>query len=240
VKLLAVDTATPASSVALGDGSRLAAMAVRVDRRSHVGFVVAALEFCFDRAGWSPHEIDAVVVDVGPGLFTGIRAGLATAQGIAAAVGVPLVPVTALDSLAFRAATGRRQIWSIVDVRKGQVAAASYRPVPGGVVREGAVELVTPDELRAMLDSEARDTLVVGDWESLPETTLRGLHRVKTGSPRYPAADVALELAALRISRGDVPADSGSVRPLYLRDPDAAIGWEEFREEGIWPDSAPR
>jgi tRNA threonylcarbamoyladenosine biosynthesis protein TsaB len=238
VRILAIETSTPASSVALGDGRRLAAMAVQVDRRGHVGFLVPAMEFCFARAGWEPGALDAVVVDVGPGLFSGIRAGLATAQGVAAVAGVPLVPATSLDVLALRAATGRRRIWPLVDVRKGEVATAPYQPVPGGVVREGPVELATPEQLRGLLESDSAEGLMVGDWEALPEGFLRGLHRMKTGRPRFPTADVLLEVTAPRVAKGDIP-DADEVRPLYLREPDVRISWQNFREEAVWPGEQP-
>ena len=236
MKVVAIETATPSSSVALGDGRRLEAMSVQVDRRGHVGFLISALQFCFERAGWERSEIDAVVVDVGPGLFTGIRAGVATAQGIAAAVGVPVVPVTSLDALALRAATGHRCIWPVVDARRGEVATAPYRPVPGGVIKDGPPELVAPEKLRAMLQTDPDNALVVGDWESLPEDTLRGISRVRTGRPRYPSAEILIEIAAMRLSKDDF-GSAAAIRPLYLRQPDAAINWSDFREEGMWPGS---
>ena len=135
MKVLAIETATPASSVALGEDRAVVASAQRVDRRGHGAFIVSAIDFCFDQAGWVPGDLDAIVVDTGPGLYTGIRVGLATAQGLAATLGVPLMPASSLNAVALRAATGRRHIWSVVDVRRGEVAVAGYRPVPGGVVR---------------------------------------------------------------------------------------------------------
>ena len=234
MKILAIETATPASSVALGDGGSLAAMSVRVDRRGHVGFMVPAIDFCFDRAGGGRPDIDAVAVDVGPGPFTGIRAGIATAQAFAAGVGAPIVAVSSLTVQALRAATGHRRIWSVVDVRRGQVAAAPYRPLPGGVAPDGSAEVLGSEEFRAILDAEESDTLVVGDWQVLPETMWGGLHRVRRGRPRYPSADVMLEIAAIRAARGDFTA-SEDLRPDYMREPDVQINWSTFRSEGIWP-----
>jgi tRNA threonylcarbamoyl adenosine modification protein YeaZ len=235
VKTLAIESATPASSVAVGDGGQLLASALNVDRRGHVGFLTDAVDFCMRKAGLRPVDLDAIIVDVGPGTFTGIRAGIATAQGIGAAVGVPVRAASALDALAFRAATGHRRIWPLVDARRGEYATASYRPVPGGVVKETLPELLSPDELRATLDSDPENSLVVGDWQGLPSAVLRGLHRVKTGRPRYPSADVLLELAAQQASRPD-PAQSVELRPMYLRQPDTDINWKTFRTEGIWPE----
>ncbi len=232
MKFLAIETATRASSVALGDGQQLAAQAVQVDRRGHVGFLGAAIDFCFGRAGWSPSDLDAVVVDTGPGLFTGIRAGIATAQGVAAAVGVPVIAASSVDAVALRAATGRRQIWAIVDVRRGQVAVAAYRPVPGGVVKDEPVDLVDLAELRARIEADPGDALVVGDWQALGETPFHGMHRVRTGRPRYPSAEILLEIADMRMQKGSPPTDQ--VRPLYLREPDAEINWAEFRHQNAW------
>ena len=94
-------------------------------------------------------------------------------------------------------------------------------------------EVVNPAGLTGLLDSTASDILVVGDHQALPDETLRGLHRVKTGRPRWPSADVLLELAAGRIARGELAAPE-EVRPLYLREPDVAINWQDFREEATW------
>jgi tRNA threonylcarbamoyladenosine biosynthesis protein TsaB len=229
--VLAIDTATPAASVALAEDRRLVASAVRVDRRGHAAFLVPAIDFCFDQAGWIPGDLDAIVVDVGPGLYTGIRVGLATAQGLAAAVGVPLVPASSLDAIAYRAATAHRHIWSVVDVRRGEVAVGAYNPVPGGVVKDGPAEVVHPEGLRARLESDPIDVLLVGDVSALPEGLLRGLHRVRTGRPRYPSADVLVDLASGALDKDEAPAE---VRPLYLREPDVTLNWAAIRPPGPW------
>jgi tRNA threonylcarbamoyladenosine biosynthesis protein TsaB len=234
VRILAIETATAASSVALGEDRDVVASARRVDRRGHVGFLVPALEFCFAQAGWTPQDLDVVAVDVGPGLFSGIRAGLATAQAVAAAVGAHLLPVGSLDAVALRAATGHRRIWAVVDTRRGEVAIGPYRPVPGGVVRDGPTELVAAHAFRAVLESDPSDILVVGDHAALPEGLLRGLHGVKTGRPRFPAADAVLQVAHGRAERGEIPHPD-EVRPRYLRDADVTINWTDFRSEGPWP-----
>jgi tRNA threonylcarbamoyladenosine biosynthesis protein TsaB len=237
VRLLAIDTATPASSVALADGREVVASASRVDPRGHSAFLVPAIDFCFDQVGWNPGDLDAVVVDIGPGLYTGIRVGLATAQALGAAVGIPIVPATALDALALRAATGRRHIWSVVDVRRGEIAASAYQPVPGGVVKDGPPRLLTPERLRGHLESDPEDVLVVGNVAALPEGTLRGLHRVKIGRPRYPSAEALVEIAIGVLDRGEPPHPE-EIRPLYLREPDVTINWSVLREEGPWADGS--
>ncbi|HEX6221064.1 MAG TPA: tRNA (adenosine(37)-N6)-threonylcarbamoyltransferase complex dimerization subunit type 1 TsaB [Acidimicrobiia bacterium] len=233
MKLLAIETATPGSSVAVVEDRRTLAAASRIDRVGHAGFLVPAIDFCFDQVGWSPDYLDAVVVDIGPGLYTGIRVGIATAQGLAAAFGIPIIPAVSVDALALEAKTGHRMIWAVVDARRGEFAVARYRPVPGGVVRQSATELMNPDQLRAALESTAEDSLVVGDATELPDGFLLGMHHVKTAKPRYPYAVALAEIGAGRYERDEYPSPE-DIRPLYMREPDVTINWEKLREEGPW------
>ena len=233
MKILAIETATPGSSVAVVDDRRTLAAASRIDRQGHATFLVPAIDFCFDQVGWSPNDLDAVVVDVGPGLYTGIRVGLATAQGLAAAFGIPLIPVVSVDALALEARTGHRTIWAIVDVRRGDFAVARYRPVPGGVVRESSTELMKPDELRAMLESTTEHSLVVGDVAELPDGFFLGIAHAKSARPRYPYAVAIAEIGAGKLERDEYPAPE-DIRPLYLREPDVTINWEKLRASGPW------
>lgn len=233
MRLLAIETATPGSSIAVVEDRTTLAAASRIDPVGHAAFLVPAIDFCFDQVGWSPTDLDAVVVDIGPGLYTGLRVGLATAQGLAAAFGIPLIPTVSLDALALEARTGHRLIWAIVDVRRGQLAIARYRPVPGGVVKEGDNELVDPEELRAMLESNTDESLVVGEIGALPEGFFRGMSSVKTARPRYPYAVALAEIGAGKYERDEYP-DTDVIRPLYLREPDVTINWEKLRAEGPW------
>lgn len=233
MKLLAIETATPGSSVAVVEDRRTLAAASRIDRVGHAGFLVPAIDFCFDQVGWSPDDLDAVVVDIGPGLYTGIRVGVATAQGLAAAFGVPVIPAVSVDALALEAKTGHRMIWAVIDARRGEFAVARYRPVPGGVVRESATELMSPDELRAALESTGEDSLVVGDTAELPEGFFLGMHHVKTGRPRYPYAVALADIGAGKYERDEYPAPE-DIRPLYMREPDVTINWAKLRQEGPW------
>ena len=233
MKLLAIETSTPGSSVAVVEDRRTLAAASRIDRVGHAGFLVPAIDFCFYQVGWSPDDLDAVVVDVGPGLFTGMRVGLATAQGLAAAFGIPVIPALSVDALALEAKTGHRMIWTIVDVRRGELAIARYRPVPGGVVKEAGIELMGPDELKANLLGTAEEGLVVGDIHALPDGFFLGMTRVKTAKPRYPYAVALAEIGAGKYDRGQFPTPE-EVRPMYLREPDVTINWEKLRHEGPW------
>ncbi len=234
MKILAIDTATPASSVAIGEDDALRGLSVNVDRRGHVRFLIPAIDFCLEQAGWSSRDIDLVAVDVGPGPYTGLRSGISTAQAFAAAIGAQMVTVSSLTTIAVKASTGRRRIWPMVDMRRGQIAVAPFTPLPGGVAPDGDPVVVQPEDFKAMLEAEVDDTLVVGDWQSVPDSTWTGLHRVRRGSPRYPSAETILEIASMKARQGKTTAPD-VVRPVYMREPDVQINWEAFRSEGAWP-----
>ena len=236
MRLLAIETATPGSSVAVVEDRRTLAAASRIDRMGHATFLVPAIDFCFDQVGWSPDDLDAVVVDIGPGLYTGIRVGVATAQGLAAAFGIPVIPAISVDALALEAKTGHRAIWAVIDARRGEFAVARYRPVPGGVVKDSTTELMEPERLRAALESNADDSLVVGDASELGDGFFRGMHHVKTGRPRYPYAVALAEIGAGKYERDDYPSPD-EIQPLYLREPDVTINWDKLRREGPWASS---
>ncbi|HEU4751350.1 MAG TPA: tRNA (adenosine(37)-N6)-threonylcarbamoyltransferase complex dimerization subunit type 1 TsaB, partial [Acidimicrobiia bacterium] len=235
VKLLAIETSTAQSGVVLSEGRTVIAEASRLDRRGHATFLIPAIDFCFEQAGWFPHDIDAIVVDLGPGLYTGIRVGVATAQGLATALGIPVVGGSSLDTLALAAATGHRHIYSLVDVRRGELAVATYQPVPGGVVRDGPPALMTSEVLRAFLMSDPGNPLLVGDSAALPEDALSGIHRVKIGKPRYPTARTLLEVGLSQLEKDSFPSET--LRPIYLREPDVTLNWDKLQPEGPW--SAP-
>ena len=152
---------------------------------------------------------------------------------MAAAFGIPVIPAVSVDALALEARTGHRLIWAVVDVRRGELAVARYRPVPGGVVREGGIELLKPEALRAVLESSSEENLVVGDLGALPDGFFRGISHVKTGRPRHPYAVALAEIGAGRYERDEYPSPD-EIRPIYMREPDVTINWARLRRERPW------
>ena len=102
---------------------------------------------CTGTTGVALDEISVVAVDVGPGLFTGLRVGLATAKAIAHALRVPMIGIPSLDLLAFPVRHSPRMIVTVIDARRGELFYAFYRQVPGGVQRLSDLQLGTADDL---------------------------------------------------------------------------------------------
>ena len=135
MRLVAFDTAGPVIGVAVTDGSRRIVRTERVTRGAEARLVPWAVAACAE-LGFELGALDGVAVAVGPGAFTGIRVGLATACGLAQALDVPVWPG---DSLATRAARARTDapVLAALDARKGRVYAALHAP-DGSVLRPAA------------------------------------------------------------------------------------------------------
>jgi tRNA threonylcarbamoyladenosine biosynthesis protein TsaB len=223
MRVLAIETSTSRSSVAIVDGDQVLASASLGVPRRHGEFLAPALRFCLDQARLDLGVIGGVAVGTGPGLYTGLRVGIATAQTLAAARELPVVGVSGLDVLAFRARHTRRLLCAAIDARRGELFWALYRPSPGGVQRVGELRVTSADALAAELEGVGEPCLVVGE---VPLPARGPLERVATvAAPTWPdAADLA-ELAHPRFVREETVRPD-QVTPLYLRHPDAAIGWQ--------------
>jgi tRNA threonylcarbamoyl adenosine modification protein YeaZ len=125
VRVLAIETATPIASVALIEaGGVLASRALRAPMR-HLEWVAAAIEGMLRDAGSGPESVGGVAVGRGPGGFTGLRIGIATAAAWARARGVPVLGVGTLEVLA-GAAGDAGLVLAVLDAHRGEVAAALY------------------------------------------------------------------------------------------------------------------
>ncbi|QDQ96677.1 tRNA (adenosine(37)-N6)-threonylcarbamoyltransferase complex dimerization subunit type 1 TsaB [Tomitella fengzijianii] len=213
--VLTVDTSTPAVTAGLVRlaGAVAEPVAVRVtrDARAHAEVLTPQILECLQEAGAAPTDLDAVVVGAGPGPFTGLRVGMATAAAFGDALGIPVHGVCSLDAIAAqvvadaRASEGVLQEFLVVtDARRREVYWARYR---GGARVEGP-EVVKPADLAVgAADAAAGSSEHVG---------LLGLTALP---PRSPTPAGIAALAAAEIAAHTEPAP---LEPLYLRRPDAA------------------
>ena len=128
--ILGIESASDQSGCALAAEDGILAEARLALPRRHAEALAPQMRFVCEQAEIALADIDAVAVDQGPGLYTGLRAGLATAKATAAALGIGLVPVGSLEALAFGAAAAAQPgetVLSVLDARRGEVFWAWYR-----------------------------------------------------------------------------------------------------------------
>jgi tRNA threonylcarbamoyl adenosine modification protein YeaZ len=209
VLLLAVDTATPAVTVALHDGSSVLAAESQVDARRHGELLLPAVDRVLAGAGLKLDAVTDVVVGVGPGPYTGLRVGLVTALTFGSALGVPVHGLCTLDGLAYASQLDEPFVVA-TDARRKEVYWARYA------------------DCRTRLSEPAVDR--PADLADLAE--LAGLPAVGAGAVLYPGTfpeargpehQSAAALASLAAERLAAGADFLPPLPLYLRRPDAQV-----------------
>jgi tRNA threonylcarbamoyladenosine biosynthesis protein TsaB len=227
VLILGIETATEQVSCAVGGHEGVLALFEVARGRRHAELLTPAIEFICRQADVTLDEIGAIAVDVGPGLFTGMRVGIATAKAMAHALRVPVIPIASVDLLAFPLRHADRLIAAVVDARRDEVYFAFYRQVPGGVQRLIGPVVGSVDDLIGELLATGEEALCVGDG------ALRHRDAISTGARRiefaeqwlaHPSAAPLVQLAHAKALREDWVAGS-DVEPVYLRKPDAQINW---------------
>ena len=205
--VLALDTATPASTATLTEvtGGALHGVAEHrtVDPRAHGERLAPAIEAVLTEAGVRPRDLGAIVAGLGPGPFTGLRVGLATAASMGQALAIPTYGVCSLDGIGRAAGPGR--VLVATDARRREVYHATY----ADGVRESGPEVARPADVVVAADRGAGEGVRrYAEIFGLPVEE----HLL------YPPGAALVALAAERIVAG---APSEVLTPLYLRRPDA-------------------
>jgi tRNA threonylcarbamoyladenosine biosynthesis protein TsaB len=224
VLILGIETATEQISVAIGGHEGVIARFEVARGRRHAEILTPAIAFVTEQADIGLDELGLIAVGVGPGLFTGMRVGLAAAKALALALRLPMIGISSLDLLAFPHRGSDKVIVPVIDARKGEVFYAMYRQVPGGVQRVAPPTVGPVDELVGDLLARSQDVLCLGDGaHRYREEILDGFH-CEIGDDLHPSAAPLVQLAHARALREEwvSPAE---IAPLYLRQPDAQINW---------------
>jgi tRNA threonylcarbamoyladenosine biosynthesis protein TsaB len=221
VKVLGLDTATSTASVAIVDDGRVIAETWGQAGAPHAELLVMIDAVCTG-AGLGPRELDAIAVGAGPGSFTGLRIGMATAKGIAFAARCPLWAVSSLAALAYveLCAPDPRDgvVVGVLDARRGEVYAGAYRRDAGRVVAVGDERVLPPDQLATFATGPR--VHFVGDALGAYPDALGALDATWARTP----SGAAVAQLALAGSRVDVLVGGA---PSYIRPSEAEIKYPE-------------
>jgi tRNA threonylcarbamoyl adenosine modification protein YeaZ len=199
--LLALDTATPAVTVAVADGDRVLAERTTIDARRHGELLAPAIADVLTAAGLDRRALTAVAVGTGPGPFTGLRVGLVTARTLGAVLDIPVLGVCTLDVIAL--GSGLAGDFRVVtDARRREVHWAAYRSSAAGLERLDGPYVGAPALCAYTGPAAGAGAVLYPD--DFPDPR----------DPQHPAAaDLARWVAA------GLPTTAPD--PLYLRRPDA-------------------
>ena len=224
--ILGIESAGAQVGCAVGGHEGVLASAHAGRGRRHAEALAPQIDFVRRQAGIELSEVGAVAVDVGPGLFTGLRVGIATAVALAQSLGVPMIPVPSLDLMAFPARWTTKVIVPALDARRGELLTALFRQVPGGGQRGRDANVCTPDELSAELEAIDEPALLLGDGALRHAEVFAGLRGIEMAEQGLanPSARALVQLAHARAMREEF-VQPWELEPIYLRQPDAQINW---------------
>jgi len=223
--LLTIQTASPAGSLALSDGEHLLAEINLDVRKTPTEWLLQSIEDLLAKANLDKSDLDAIGVVRGPGSFTGLRVGLATAKGLSLAVNCPLLGVSSLQCLAMQLPFSRLPVCVMLDARKQEVYTALFNWVAGYPHILGEERVVKPEELLAEITGE---TLFVGNGALVYRTLIvRQLAERAHFPPAFlnlPRAGAAAALALHEWGAGRT-LSADELMPIYLRPSEAELNF---------------
>ncbi len=222
--IIGIDTTGPVDNVALARGEHIVAtLSLRQPPMSSRP-LLRLIDVLCDQAQCALTDVTALAVNVGPGAFTGLRVGLATAQGLSLAYGKPLIGCTAFEALVALVPQWQNALCPVIQARKGEVYAAIYHmDGDGAMARETAPAMVvTPDALCALIHEP---TLFLGSGVTAYRSAFMAAlgHRAVCLDLVEAHTGLAASVArwgAARVQHGDDPL---RVEPFYLRPADARL-----------------
>jgi tRNA threonylcarbamoyladenosine biosynthesis protein TsaB len=219
MNILAIETSTLTGSVALVSDDRLLGETTLSVSAQHSERLMPAVEQLLRDANTLPSQVDLFAVAEGPGSFTGLRIGIAAAQGLALAQGKPLIGVSTLQGLALNAAFHPGLVVPVLNAFRGEVYFGLYRMASGRPMPVQEETVVSLDDFMAFLASQVEPTLVLGDGTTLclPKKGSWANDKItlNSGPLNTPRAS---NLAFLALSR-KIAKEDGPVLPRYLRKP---------------------
>jgi tRNA threonylcarbamoyladenosine biosynthesis protein TsaB len=219
-RILAFDTASVRGSAALLEGTELRAELRLQSMKTHSSQLLSSIDFLLGRVGWTLNDLRLIAAGIGPGSFTGIRIGIATALGLAQTLSIPFAGISGMDTLARQVSWLNARIGVLLDARRGQFYYAEYSSNEGRVRVTRKPMLVHVSDLEQCLGD--RHLYIVGD---VSPKHFRELIQISNGWPCLVPGDHFLASGIGRLAlvskRKWRSGDDLITEPMYIRPPDA-------------------
>ena len=235
MKILAIDTSSMVASAAVMDDQKLLAEHIVNHKRTHSEQLMPIIERVLESCDVKVRDLDAIAVASGPGSFTGLRIGAATAKGLAHACGIKIVGVPTLDGLAFNLSFCQGIICPIMDARRNQVYTALYKWEGGSLFKLMPHCAIALNELLEDLKKREERVVFLGDGVPVHRKTIQRALGDRAGfapksAGRQRASSIA-ELALQALERGE-GQNAETFVPFYLRKSQAEREYDRKAKPG--------
>ena len=227
--ILSIDSSTPVAGIAVSDGMQLLGEITLNTKNTHSEKLMPLVKHLLDELALSVNDLDAIAVTQGPGSFTGLRIGMATAKGLAQGAGKKLIAVPTLDCLAQNLLHYPGIICPIMNAQKKQVYTAIYRSGRDKLERLSDYQAIAVEQLAVQLKELKEDIWFVGDgvaaFADMFQELLGDACRFADGHNILPRAGALAMLAAERASEERFD-DLYQAELIYIRKSEAEVQWE--------------
>ncbi len=232
--VLGIETATGVAGAAVVNKDRLVAERFVHNKKTHSQNLLPMIQQVLADAGISTRELGGIAVSGGPGSFTGLRIGMATAKSMAQVLKIPVAAVPTLEALAWNAAGVAGIICPILDARKQEVYTCLYTSVNGVPVPVSEPGALSLTELISLLNSLEKPVTLLGDGVPVYGTEIcrdsNASISIAGSINLFCRAAAVAELGRRMIADGRA-GDALTLQPVYLRRPEAEVTWD--RKQGV-------
>lgn len=216
---IAIDTSTDMASLALVQDETILVETTWRCQQNHNMQLLPRLSRLLEQSGLDIKSAEGIIVARGPGSYTGLRVGISSAKGLAFSLGIPIVGISTLEADAYQHAETGLPVGSILNIGRGEIAAATYQMKGKKWVRLAAEHITTVDALCSEITTK---TVLCGEYLPLVAAEIKKRLKQMAVIPSPAAllrrAGFLAELGLKRIKAGDCD-DSATLQPLYLRAP---------------------
>ena len=229
MKILGIDTSSMAASVAVIEDNKLICEYTINTKKTHSQKLMPMIENMLGLSDLNVREIDAIAVCEGPGSFTGLRIGMATAKAIAHVNDIPVIGVNSLEALAANMNLCDKKICSILDAQRNQVYTGRYQYEGTKLVEIKEIGIQQIDELLEELAQSGEQWILVGEAVYKYEDKIREISNIEipAASNNVTKAGSLCSVAKVKFDEGKDIFDCYTVNPLYIRKSQAEEQYEE-------------
>lgn len=231
--VLAIDTSTLISSIAIAVPGRILAELTLDTGKTHSEQLMPYIASILQQTNLTPATLQAVAVSIGPGSFTGLRIGLATAKALSYALKIPLLGIPTLTALAYNIYAPGATVVPLLDAQKRNVYYALYHWHEQQLATDSEAEVVAIDDLLTQLAARPEPVIVMGEAAIIYQKQITAYPQLSLPPANNNLARAgSVALLALERWRQNQVDDVETLEPLYIRRSAAEVLWEQ-RQEAI-------